>query len=39
MRNVEEAGLTDFENQVKQAKIASCHLVNVEAAIDSFLLE
>ena len=39
MRNVQESGLTDFENQMKQAEFASCHLVNIEVAIDSFLLK
>ena len=36
MRRIQEAGLTDLENQIE---FASCHLVNVEIAIDSLLLK
>ena len=39
MRNVQEAGQTDLESQMKQAEIASCHLVNIKAAIDCLLLK
>ena len=30
MRNVQEAGFTDLENQKKQAEFASCHLANIK---------
>ena len=39
MRNAQEAGTTDPENQMKQAEFVSCHLVDIEIAIDSFPLE
>ena len=39
MRNAQEAVLTDFENQMEQAKSASCHLIDIEIAIDSFLVK
>ena len=39
MRNVQEAELTDLENQMQQAEFASCHLINVEKAFDSLLLK
>ena len=38
MRRVQEAGLTDLENQLEQADFASCHLINIEIAINSLLL-
>ena len=37
MRDVQEAGLTDIENQIEHAKFASCHLVDIKVAIDSLL--
>ena len=39
MRKVQEAGLTDLENQMEQAEIAAGHLIDVEIAIDSHLLK
>ena len=39
MRNVQEAGLTDLENQTEQAEFASRHLVDMKVAIDSLLLK
>ena len=39
MRNVQEAGLTDLENQMKKAEISSGHLINIEVAIDSLLVK
>ena len=36
---VQEAGLTDLENQMEQAEIASRHLINIEIATDSLLLK
>ena len=39
MRKVQEAGLTDLENQVEQADFATGHLIDVEIAIDSLLLK
>ena len=39
MRNVQEAGFKDFKNQMKQAEVASCHLVNIKVAIESLLLK
>ena len=39
MRIVQEAGLTDLESQMKQAKIASWHLIDIKIAIDSLLLK
>ena len=39
MRNVQDAGLTDLEKQMKQAEFASCHLVDIKVAIDSLLLK
>ena len=38
MRNVQEAGVTDLENQIEQAGFPSCHLINIKVAIDSLLL-
>ena len=38
-RRVQESGLTDLENQMEQAEFASCHLINIEIAINSFLLK
>ena len=29
MKNVQETGLTDLENQFKQAEFVFCHLVNI----------
>ena len=34
-----EAGPTDLENQMEQAKIACCHLINKKIAIDSLFLK
>ena len=39
MKRVQEAGLTDLENQIEQAEFASCHLINKEIAINSLLLK
>ena len=39
MRKVQEAGVTDLENQMEQAEFAAGHLIDVETAIDSLLLE
>ena len=39
MRKVQEAGLTDLENQMGQAEFAAGHLLDVEIAIDSLLLK
>ena len=39
MRKVQEAGLTDLENQMEQAEFAAGHLIDVEIAIDSLLLK
>ena len=39
MKNVQESGLTEIENQLKQVKFDSCYLVNVEVAIDSIFLK
>ena len=39
MRKVQEAGLTDLENQMEQAEFAAGHLIDVEIAIDSLLLQ
>ena len=39
MRKVQEAGLTDLEYQMEQAKLASGHLIDVRIAIDSLLLK
>ena len=36
---VQEAGLTDFGDHVEQVKFHSRHLVDVEVAIDPFLLK
>ena len=38
MRKVQETGLTDLENQMKQAEFAEGHLIDVEIAIDCLLL-
>ena len=38
MKKVQEIGLTDLENQMKQVEIAVGHLIYVEIAIDSLLL-
>ena len=38
MRKVQEAGLTDLENQMEQTKFAAGYLIDVELAIDSLLL-
>ena len=37
IRNVQDAGLTDFENQMKEAEIASCHVVKIKKPIYSLL--
>ena len=39
MSNVQEAGPTDFENQMKHAEFAACHLVDVKVAVDLLLLK
>ena len=40
MRKVQETGLADLENQMKQeAEFAAGPLINVEIAIDSLLLK
>ena len=39
MKKVQEAGLTDLENEIEQAKFAAGHLTDVEIAIDSLLLK
>ena len=39
MRNVQEAELTDLENQMEQGEFAPCDLINVEIAVDSLLLK
>ena len=39
MRKVQEAGLTDLENQMEQAEFAAGHLIDVKIAIDSLLLK
>ena len=39
MRRVQEAGLTDLENQMEQAEFAFCHLNDRELAINSLLLK
>ena len=39
MRKVQEAGLTDLENQMERAEFAAGHLIDVEIAIDSLLLK
>ena len=39
MRKVQENGLTDLENQMKQAEFAAGHLIDVKIAIDSLLLK
>ena len=36
--DVQEAGLMDLENKMEEALFASCHLVDIKIAIDSFLL-
>ena len=38
MSRVQEAGLTILENQMEQAEFASCHLINIEIAINFLLL-
>ena len=39
MSKVQEAGLTDLENQMEQVEFAACHLIDVQIAIDSLLLK
>ena len=39
MRKVQEAGLTDLENQMEQMEVATGHLIDVNIAIDSLLLK
>ena len=39
MRKVQEAGLTDLENQMEQTQFAVGHLIDVEIAMDSLLLK
>ena len=36
---VQEAGLTDLENQMERAEFAAGYLIDVEIAIDSLLLK
>ena len=38
MRNVQEAGLTDLENQMKQEELAFCHLIDLGKTIIEALL-
>ena len=38
-RKVQEAKLTDFENQMEQAEFAAGHLIDVKIAVDSLLLK
>ena len=39
MRKVQEAKLTELENQMEQAEFAAGHLIDVKIAIDSLLLK
>ena len=39
MWNVQEAGLTDLENQMEQVELASYHLVKTKLDIESVLLK
>ena len=39
MRKGQEAGLTDLEYQMEKAEFAAGRLIDVEIAIDSFLLK
>ena len=39
MRKVQEAGLTDLEDQMEQAEFAAGHLIDVKIAIESLLLK
>ena len=39
MRKLQNTGLTDLENQMKQVEFAAGHLIDVEKAIDSLLLK
>ena len=39
MRKVQEAGLIDLDNQMKQTEFAAGHLIDVEIAMDSLLLK
>ena len=39
MKKVQETGLTDLENQMRQAEFAAGHLIDIEIAIDSILLK
>ena len=39
IRKVQEAKLTDLENQMEQAEFAAGHLIDVKIAIDSLLLK
>ena len=39
MRKVQEAGLTDLENQMEQAEFVSGPLIDIEIAINSLLLK
>ena len=39
MRRAQQTGLTDLGNQMEQAEFASCHLIDIEIAIDYFLLK
>ena len=39
MKKVQEAGLTDLENQMEQTEFAAGHLIDVEIAIHSLLLK
>ena len=39
MRNVQEAGLTDLENQMEQAEFVFRHLVDIKVAMGSLLLK
>ena len=39
MRNVQEAGPTEFDDHVKQSKFVPRHLVDIKVDIDSLLLK
>ena len=39
MTSLQKAVLTDLENQMEQAEFVSCHLINIEIAVDSLLLK
>ena len=39
VRRVQEAGLTDVENQMERVEFASSHLINIEIPINCLLLK